>query len=164
MLVTREGRLFNIDFGYLFGEHPRFIDAKPFAIPVAFRTALVQNGPLWGTFKAACVRAFAALAKHREFVMLQAIEIARSLGNHFLITHALTFGKRLVDPSVQVASNALARRLKAGQALDPNSYLNTIDMFSDEPLDSYVEVVGNELSRNIERGVYGHQTKEVLNE
>merc|ERR1719238_2666278 len=109
MLVTRDGRLFNIDFGYILGEHPRFVDAQPFAIPVAFRTALVQNGQLWALFKAACVRAFAALVKHREFVVLQAVETARALGSHFLVTHALTFGKKLAEPGIEVARRALAR-------------------------------------------------------
>merc|ERR1712072_31743 len=162
MLVTREGHLFNIDFGYLFGDHPRFVDAQPFAIPVAFRTALVQNGPLWGVFKAACVRAFATLVKHREFVVLQAIETARALGSHFLITNALTFGKKLAEPGIQVARMVAARRPEAVPR--GVSLFNTLDMFADECLDSYVEVVGRELSQKIDRGVYGHQAKDLIHE
>jgi len=150
MLVTREGRLFNIDFGYIFGEQPRFIDAKPFAIPVAFRTALVQNGPLWGTFKAACVRAVAALVKHREFLILQAIEIARHLGSHFLLTHALTFGKHLAE----------AGRRASGRG--PKPAANSLDLA--ESLESCMEAVGQEVSQSIERGVYGHQAKDAVHE
>jgi len=165
MLVTREGRLFNIDFGYLFGEHPRLVDAKPFAIPVAFRTALVQSGQLWGIFKAACVKAFAALVKHREFVILQAIEISRALGSHFLMTHALTFGKRLVDPGIQVALSALAGRSGVGTGFDTaGSAINSLDMFPDACLDSFVEVVGCQLSQSIDRGVHGHQRKDFVHE
>jgi hypothetical protein len=160
MLVSREGHLFNIDFGYLFGEHPRFVDAQHFAIPVAFRTALVQNGPLWAMFKAACVKAFATLVKHREFVVLQAIETARALGSHFLVTHALTFGSKLAEPGAEVAWRKLARR--AGAAVD--SVCNTMDMCAHETLDTYVEVVGPDLSRKIDRGVYGHQAKDVIHE
>jgi len=155
MMVTRDGRLFNIDFGYLFGEHPRFVDAQPFAIPVAFRNALVQSGPLWGVFKAACVKAFAALVKHREFVILQAIETARALGNHFLINGALTFGQRLAEPALRVG------RSRHDRSVD---HVNTLDMFGDVVLDRYVEAVGHDLSRNIDRGVYGHQAKDALHE
>jgi hypothetical protein len=160
MLVTRSGHLFNIDFSFIFGEHPRFVDAQPFAIPVALRTALVQSGPLWGIFKGACVRAFAALVKHREFVVLQAIETARALGSHFLITHALTFGKILAEPGLQVVQKVLAR----GPDMLPGCLFNSLDMYADEALDSYVEVVGSELSRKIERGVYGHQAKDIIHE
>eukprot|EP00928_Gymnodinium_smaydae_P028573 TRINITY_DN21754_c0_g2_i1.p1 TRINITY_DN21754_c0_g2~~TRINITY_DN21754_c0_g2_i1.p1 ORF type:complete len:788 (+),score=77.49 TRINITY_DN21754_c0_g2_i1:54-2417(+) len=155
MLVTRDGRLFNIDFGYLFGDQPRFIDAKPFAIPVALRTALVQNGPLWGTFKAACVRAFAALVKHREFVILQAIETARALGSHYLITHALTFGQRLAEAGLQAAGS---------HSDTMHNLLNSLDASAGDSLDSYVQAVGHELSQSIERGVYGHQTKDIVHE
>jgi len=160
MLVTRDGHLFNVDFGYLFGDHPRFVDAQPFAIPVAFRTALVQNGPLWGVFKAACVRAFATLVKHREFVVLQAIETARALGSHFLITNALTFGKKLADPGIEVAQKALSRRPEVVQGC----LFNVLDMCSDASLDSYIEVVGRDLSQKIDRGVYGHQAKDIIHE
>jgi len=145
MLVTRDGRLFNIDFGYLFGEQPRFIDAKPFAIPVAFRAALVQNGPLWGMFKAACVRAFAALVKHREFVVLQAIETARTLGSHFLLTHALTFGDRLAPPP------ELQQPACSFDSSGPN-------------LDTFAAAVGPVICQRIESGVYGHQAKDALHE
>lgn len=153
MMVTRDGRLFNIDFGYIFGEHPRFVDAQPFAIPVAFRSALVQNGPLWGIFKAACVKAFATLVKHREFVILQAIETARALGSHFLINGALTFGQRLAEPALKVVRHDYFVQ-----------HMNTLDMFADVMLDRYIEAVGHDLSRNIDRGVYGHQAKDVLHE
>lgn len=138
MLVTRDGRLFNIDFGYLFGEQPRFVDAKPFAIPVAFRTALVQNGPLWSIFKAACIKAFAALVKHRDFVVFQAIEAAHSLGSHFLVTRATTLGRRLEVPAGR-------------QVRDSN-------------LESFVEALGPDLAQRIERGVYGHQAKDIIHE
>jgi len=144
MLVTRDGRLFNIDYGYLFGEHPRLVDARPFAIPVAFRTALVQNGFLWGTFKAACVRAFAILAKHRDFVVLQALEVARALGSHRFATCALTFGSRL-----------------AGEGILPEG---TLQLPPEAPIDAYVAALGPELSRRIEQGVYGHQAKDALHE
>lgn len=165
MLVTREGRLLNIDFGYLLGDHPRFVDAQPFAFPVAFRTALVQNGALWAVFKAACVKAFAALVKHREFVVLQAIEVSRSLGSHFLITRALTFGKRLADSSIRAAKIAHDRRTGTRHGPDHlDCQLGTICAFEGEGLDCYIEAVGSELSRSIDRGVYGHQAKDVIHE
>lgn len=160
MLVTRQGHLFNIDFSYLFGERPRVVDAQPFAIPVAFRTALIQNGPLWAMFKGACVRAFATLVKHREFVVLQAIETARSLGSHFLVTNALTFGSMLAEPGIEVARRALARRSQ----VMPCQLFNTLDLLPDESLDSFVEVVGSDLSKRIDRGVYGHQAKDLIHE
>jgi hypothetical protein len=165
MLVTRDGRLFNIDFGYLLGDHPRFVDAQPFAIPVAFRTALVQNGSLWALFKAACVRAFAALVKHREFVIYQAIEVSRALGSHSLLNRALTFGSRLTGPTAQVCRLVLERRLHAKFGLHPPEFfVNTLDFFADLDLDTYVEAVGHEISRSIDKGVYGHQAKDLLHE
>merc|ERR1712217_857186 len=145
---------------------PRFVDAQPFAIPVAFRTALVQNGSLWAMFKAACVKAFATLVKHREFVVLQAIELSRALGDHSLMMRALTFGKRLADPSIQVCRLLLERRVSASRDvyLPEHPPTNTLDLFANVGLDIYVEAVGAEVSRNIDRGVYGHQVKDILHE
>lgn len=165
MLVTRDGQLFNIDFGFLLGDHPRFVDAQPFAVPVAFRTALVQNGSLWATFKAACARAFAALVKHREFVIFQALEVASSLGSHSLLMRATIFGKRLADPCVEVHRLLLERRLGTTLGLgESGGAVNTLDMLADVDLEIFVEAVGKEISRSIDRGVYGHQAKDLLHE
>jgi hypothetical protein len=165
MLVTRDGRLFNIDFGFLLGEHPRFVDAQPFAVPVAFRKALVQNGSLWATFKIACARAFATLVKHREFVIFQALAVARSLGSHSLLMRSMMFGKRLADPCYEIYRLLSEKRLEMALRFDGcGRPANTSDMLADLDLEIYVKAVGQEISRSIDRGVYGHQAKDLIHE
>jgi phosphatidylinositol 3-kinase len=69
LLLTRDGRIFHVDFSYLFGNDP-----KPFPPPMKLCKEMVETmggptGPLFHRFKLLCFAAFSLLRRHARLLI-----------------------------------------------------------------------------------------------